>query len=44
MAYNLDVFYHIISGAPRAEFESSKWTEKDFNELLTGLALFFENT
>lgn len=42
MTYNLDVFYHILSGAPRLEFESSKWTEKDFNELLTSLTLLFE--
>lgn len=43
MTYNLDVFYHIISGAPRAEYELNKWSEKDFNEILTALVLFYQN-
>lgn len=43
MTYNLDVFYHILSGAPRREYEESKYTEKDFNEVLTAIVLFYQN-
>lgn len=39
----LDVFYHIISGAPRREYEESKYTEKDFNEILTAIVLYYQN-
>lgn len=39
----LDVFYHIFSGAPRREYEESKYTEKDFNEILTAIVLFYQN-
>lgn len=42
MTDGLILFYHVFSGVPRREFET-KYTEKDFNELLTAIVLFYQN-
>ena len=39
----LILFYHVLSGAPRREYEESKYPEKDFNEILTAITLFYQN-